>query len=97
MYYNKCEVSRLESRNCPVDVICVCSADGQIQPLRLRLEDEEQQTLQISIDRVLSREVTYYAGIETHVFFCRAMVYNRQWQFELRYAVNKHKWSLRRV
>ena len=29
-------------KTCPVDVISVCSASGDIRPLRLRVEDEEQ-------------------------------------------------------
>ena len=28
---------------CPVDVISVCSANGDIRPLRLRVEDEERE------------------------------------------------------
>ena len=31
----------------PVDVISMCSADGDIRPLRLRMEDEEHQLLRI--------------------------------------------------
>ena len=27
----------------PVDVIAMCSANGDIQPLRLRMEDEDHQ------------------------------------------------------
>ena len=40
--------------NCPVDVISVCSAGGQIQPLRLRVEDESHQLLRIDITEVVS-------------------------------------------
>ena len=41
-------------RNCPVDVISVCSASGDIRPLRLRMEDGEHQLLRIDIDEVIS-------------------------------------------
>ena len=35
----------MDGNICPVDVISVCSANGDIRPLRLRMEDEEHQLL----------------------------------------------------
>ena len=37
-------------RNQPVDVISVCSAGGEIRPLRMRMEDEEHQLL-VAVNR----------------------------------------------
>ena len=57
MCYNKTN-DRIEvgvmQRNCPVDVISVCSADGSIKPLRIRLEDENHQLLRVDIDEIIS-------------------------------------------
>ena len=44
----------MEQRNSPVDVISVCSASGDIRPLRFRMEDEHHQLLRIDIDEVIS-------------------------------------------
>ena len=44
----------MEIKNCPVDVIAMCSAAGDIRPLRLRMEDEYHQLLRIDIDEVIS-------------------------------------------
>ena len=43
MYYNinRKEVSGMEQVNTPVDVISMCSANGDIRPLRLRMESED--------------------------------------------------------
>lgn len=79
-------------RNRPVDVISVCSADGSIKPLRLRLEDEEHQLLRIDIDEVISVKEIQYVGIEAHVFLCRATVQGREWVFELKYTIRSHSW-----
>ena len=38
----------------PVDVISMCSANGDILPLRLRMEDENHQLLRIDIQEVVS-------------------------------------------
>ena len=83
-------------RNCPVDVISVCSADGSIRPLRLRMEDEELQLQRIDIDEVISVKEIQYVGIEAHVFLCRATVREREWVFELKYTIRTHCWCIMR-
>ena len=40
----------MKQKICPVDVISVCSASGELRPLRLQLEDEEHQLLRINIE-----------------------------------------------
>lgn len=82
--------------NCPVDVICVCSADGVIRPLRLRLEDDDHQLLRIDIDEIVSMRHIQYVGIEAQVFLCRAVVRGAQWLFELKYTIRTHSWHLMR-
>ena len=85
-------------RNQPVDVISVCSADGQIRPLRLRLEDEQHELLRVDIDEVVSVKPIQYVGIEAQIFLCKAVVKGSQWLFELKYTIRTHNWCiLRRV
>lgn len=82
--------------NSPVDVISVCSADGTIKPLRLRMEDDEHQLLRIDIEEVISCKEIQYVGIEAHVFLCRATVRGKESVFELKYTVRSHNWCLMR-
>ena len=42
----------MEQKVYPVDVISMCSASGEIRPLRLRIEDEQHQLLRIDIQEV---------------------------------------------
>ena len=79
---------------CPVDVISVCSASGDIRPLRLRMEDEQHQLLRIDITEIVSVKEVQYVGIEAHVFLCRAMVREKEWLFELKYTIRTHTWCL---
>ena len=83
-------------RNQPVDVISVCSADGQIRPLRLRMEDEEHQLLRIDIDEIISMKPIQYVGIEAQIFLCKAVVKGREWLFELKYTIRSHNWCIHR-
>ena len=77
----------MQQNNCPVDVISVCSANGDIRPLRFRMED---------IDEVISSRRIQYVGIEAHVFLCRATVRDQRWLFELKYTIRSHCWCLLR-
>lgn len=86
----------MQQHICPVDVICVCSANGEIRPLRIRLEDEEHRLLRIDIDEVISSKAIQYAGIEATVFLCRATVDNRKCIFEIKYTIRSHSWCLLR-
>lgn len=83
-------------RNCPVDVISVCSADGAIKPLRLRMEDEDHQLLRVDIDEIINVKEIQYVGIEAHVFLCRATVRDKEWVFELKYTIRTHSWCIMR-
>ena len=86
----------MEQKNKPVDVIAMCSAAGDIRPLRLRIEDEHHQLLRIDIDEVISVKEIQYVGIEAHVYLCRAIVHQKEWIFELRYTIRTHSWCLLR-
>ena len=80
----------------PVDVISVCSAGGEIRPLRMRLEGEGHQLLKINIDEVVSVKYIQYVGIEAQVFLCRATVRGQRLLFELKYTIRTHSWCLTR-
>ena len=82
--------------NTPVDVISVCSADGTIKPLRLRMEDEEHQLLRIDIEEIISSKEIQYVGIEAQVYLCRARVRGKESVFELKYTIRSHNWCLLR-
>jgi len=80
----------------PVDVISLCSASGEIRPLRVRMEDEDHQLLRLDIEEILSVKEVQYVGIEATIYLCRATVGDREWLFELRYAFRSHSWSILR-
>ena len=83
-------------RNQPVDVISVCSANGDIKPLRLRMEDEEHQLLRIDIHEIISVKPIQFVGIEAQIFLCRSVVQGKEWLFELKYTIRTHTWCLMR-
>ena len=86
----------MEQCICPVDVISMCSAGGEIRPLRFRMEDEEHQLIRIDIEEILSSKQIQYVGIEAQVFLCRATIRGKSTLFELRYTIRTHSWCLLR-
>lgn len=83
-------------KSTPVDVISVCSASGEIRPLRLRMEDEQHGLLRVDIDEVISVKAVQFVGIEAQIFLCKAVVRGKQWLFELKYTIRSHSWCIHR-
>lgn len=86
----------MDGNICPVDVISMCSANGDIRPLRFRMEDEDHQLLRVDIDEIVSCKPIQYVGIEAQIFLCRARVRGKSTLFELRYTIRSHSWCLLR-
>jgi len=86
----------MEAYMCPVDVISVCNADGEIRPLRLQLCSADQHKLRIDIEEVISVKDVPYVGVEAHVFVCRARAAGRSMTIELKYTFRSHTWCLLR-
>ena len=80
----------MENKMCPVDVISMCSADGNIRPLRLRMEWDDHQLIRVDIEEVISVKQVQYVGIEAYVFLCRATIDQKRWLFELKYTIRTH-------
>ena len=80
----------------PVDVISVCNADGEIRPLRLRVEQEIGEQIRINIIDVLKVTEIPHVGVEANVYLCRARICGRDVLFELKYTFRSHSWMLLR-
>ena len=82
--------------NIPVQVISLCGADGQMQPLRFRFEDEEHRMHTVHILEVLDTRAVTYVGIEAFRYLCKAEEDGIGRLFELNYTVRSHRWVISR-
>lgn len=88
----------METRcNLPIQILTVCGADGKIQPIRFRLEDEQHMLLTVSIKEIVSVNEVQYVGIEALIFLCKGDFGGKERLFELRYTIRTHKWVLLRM
>ena len=79
---------------CPVDVISLCSVDGEIRPLRLRICDDREEAIRIQILESVKIKEIPYAGVEAHIFRCRGKAGERELVFDLKYTFRSHSWCL---
>ena len=86
----------MEQRMCPVDMISVCSAEGDLRPLRLRVADESEEQVRYEIREIVSTKEIPYVGVEAKIYLCRATAWNRSWILELKYMIRSHTWYLMR-
>lgn len=86
----------MEQMICPVDVISVCSTEGEIRPLRLQLEGGEHQRIRMDIVEVVGIKEIPYSGVEACVFLCKARTEGREIVVELKYTFRSHTWCLLR-
>ena len=86
----------MEPCNIPIQVISVCSTDGQIRPLRFRFEDEMHQMHTVNVLEVVDIRAVTYVGIEAFRYLCKAEQEGMRHLFELNYAVRSHRWNILR-
>lgn len=79
---------------CPVDVIAVYSASGEIRPLRVQMEDDARQLMRVNIEQIVKVTQIEHVGAEATVFLCRATVWEQKWLFELKYSIRSHIWTM---
>ena len=87
----------MQQNRCPIDVISVCSASGEIRPLRFRMEDEDHCLQTVVISQVLCCKAIQYVGIDAIQYLCKANCEDKEHLFELRYTLKNHAWTLFRV
>ncbi len=80
--------------NLPVQMICCCNADGELQPLRFRFEDSGHALHTVHICDILDIRRVEYVGIEAFVYLCRAVLDGTEKLYELKYTIHSHKWVI---
>ena len=86
----------MEPEFCPVDVISMCTAEGEIRPLRLRMPIFQEELIRVDILESVKIKEIPYAGVEAHIFHCRGRAGEMEITFELKYTFRSHNWCLLR-
>lgn len=84
------------SINCylPIQTLCIVSTTGDVRPVWFRYEDEQHNIIKVVIQEILSFKETKLAGRKELLFTCSAMNGNTMSIFDIKYAIDTHKWVL---
>ena len=87
----------MEQKNCPIEMLSVCSTDGRLTPLRFRLEEAGRTVETVRISEIISAKEISSIGIEAILYVCKVRMGDRERLLELKYTVRSHRWTLFRV
>ena len=62
----------MDALNMPLEMIAVCSPDGELSPARFRLETESGERVTVRIRQIRRREEIRLMGVESIRFDCLA-------------------------
>jgi len=81
----------------PIEVISMTDIKGNITPLRLRIENEDESIQVIKIDKIIDRVHEKFAGNNKLVFTCRSLINDIEKVFEIKYEIATCKWILFKI
>lgn len=86
----------MDALNLPVEMISVCSREGDLRPIRFRLTPEEGDPVTVRLRGIDLVQAVRYVGQEAVRYLCRGELEGRERRFELRYDLRSHRWVLHR-
>ena len=81
----------------PIEVFSMTDIKGNIIPLKLRIEQEDEAIQVIKIDRIINRTTEKLAGNNKLVFTCRSLINDTEKSFEIKYEIATCKWVLYKI
>ena len=78
----------------PVDVIAMHSSDGEIIPIRFRVENEQRERFRVDVVEIIRVTQIEYVGAEATVYQCKIKLGDRCTTAELKYKFRSHSWYL---
>ena len=80
--------------NIPVQMLAVTDRSGKLTPLWFRFETEEHRIEKIAIEKTISRDESFYAGIREKKFISSALFGEERRIMEIRYNIESQKWRI---
>jgi hypothetical protein len=78
----------------PIEMISYTKNNGEISPIRFRLQLEDESVKVIKIDRVITKGNEKLAGNNMIIFNCQSTIDGVQRLFEIKYELATCKWML---
>jgi hypothetical protein len=78
----------------PIEMISYTKINGEINPIRFRLQLEDGSIEVIKINRVITKETEKLAGNLMIVYKCQSLIDNAIKLFEIKYEISTCRWIL---
>lgn len=79
----------------PIQMIAWFNEDGTINPIRFKINEEENKV--VKIDKILKAEKEKLAGNIMEKFTCTSIINGVEKIFELKYDTKSYKWILFKI
>jgi len=78
----------------PIEMVSWSDKNGNLKPVRFRIENEDESVSVIKIDKVLTMDREKLAGNHMLVYKCQSVIKGAERLFEIKYELNSCKWIL---
>jgi hypothetical protein len=81
----------------PIDMVVWFSHDGAPNPLKFRVENDDNSFSVIKVDKVLQKDMERLAGNNMLVFRCQSIINGQERVYEIKYELRTCKWILFKI
>lgn len=81
----------------PIEVISYTDNNGELKPLRFRIQLEDKSVMVVKIDKIITKEKEKLAGNNMLIFKCQSLIDNIEMLFELKYELSTCRWILYKI
>ena len=81
----------------PIEMVAWFENQGNINPIRFRMECEDKSYKVIKIDKVIKKNSEKIAGNIMQIFICSSIIDGIEKNYELKYEINSCKWMLFKI
>lgn len=87
----------MKHRNIPISMICTNTIDGQITPIRFRIQHKDGSKVQYNVLETKRVENSRQSGVKTIFFYSVININNKDYDVVFRFNQDTCKWELARI
>lgn len=80
-----------------IDMVAWFNVKGEPNPIKFRIEKEDESFSVIKIDKVLLRKTEKFAGNIMYIFQCKSIINDEEKMYEIKYELSTCKWILWKI
>jgi hypothetical protein len=78
----------------PIEMIAWFTKDGVPNPIRFKIEGEDEAVAVIKVDKIIEKDKEKFAGNPMMIFKCQSLIDGVERIYEIKFEVSTCKWIL---